>query len=225
MNSPVASRVLTILMPAWNEQDGIRRAVAAALEAAGDLVVGNEVSAVEVLIVDDGSTDDTALILDELQRDDDRVRFVRHSDNRGLGAALRTGFGEANGSLILYTDADLPFDLAEIGKALRLQRHYDADIVAAYRHDRTGEGLRRVAYSYLYNSLVRAVFGLTVRDVNFAAKLMRADLFDRITLRSDGSFIDVELLARADRDGSRIINSVSTTSRGPVGCRPCRRVR
>jgi hypothetical protein len=84
-------------------------------------------------------------------------------------------------------------------------RIYEADIVSAYRFERTGEGLRRLVYSYVYNHLVQALFGLRLRDMNFAFKLVRRPVFDLVELRSEGSFIDVELLARAHRLGFRIV--------------------
>jgi hypothetical protein len=106
---------------------------------------------------------------------------------------------------VLYTDADLPFDMAEVSKAVRLLRLYEADVVSAYRFDRTGEGGRRLLYSYVYNRLIQTVFGLRLRDMNFAFKLMRRSLLDNIELRSEGSFIDVELLARAQKLGFSIV--------------------
>ena len=106
---------------------------------------------------------------------------------------------------MLYTDADLPFDMAEVSKAVRLLRMYEADIVSAYRFDRTGEGARRLIYSYVYNHLVQALFHLRLRDMNFAFKLVRRNVLDHVELRSEGSFIDVELLARAQRLGFRIV--------------------
>jgi hypothetical protein len=99
----------------------------------------------------------------------------------------------------------MPFDLADLHKALRLMRVYDADIVSAYRFDRTGEGGRRALYSYIYNSLVKVVFGLRIRDVNFAFKLLRRNVLAHLDLQSEGSFIDAELLAKAQRLGFNII--------------------
>jgi glycosyltransferase involved in cell wall biosynthesis len=133
------------------------------------------------------------------------VSVVHHPTNRKLGGSLKTGFANATGELILYTDADLPFDMAEAVKAVRLMRIYEADIVSAYRFDRTGEGARRLVYSYVYNHLVQTMFGLRLRDMNFAFKLVRKSVFDNVELRSEGSFIDVELLARAQRLGFRIV--------------------
>ena len=137
--------------------------------------------------------------------EDPRIRVVHHPVNRKLGGSLKTGFAEATGELVLYTDADLPFDMAELSKAVRLLRLYDADIVSAYRFDRTGEGPRRLVYSYAYNHLIQLLFGLRLRDMNFSFKLCRRAVFDHIELKSEGSFIDVELLARAQRLGYEIV--------------------
>lgn len=217
---------LTILFPAYNEVEGLERTVAAAIEAGDSLVGLGEIDDYEVLVVDDASTDGTGDLADTLAARHERVRAVHHSVNRKLGGSIRTGLAEARGRCVLYTDADLPFDLFELEKAFRLLRHYDADIVAIYRHDRTGEGLRRLVYSYAYNSLIRTALGLRVRDVNFAGKLIRREVLEAVTLHSEGSFIDVELLAKAQRRGFRIIQfgvdyfprsrGVSTLSSAPV---------
>jgi len=77
--------------------------------------------------------------------------------------------------------------------------------VSAYRFDRTDEGLVRVVYSFFYNALVRVLFGVRVRDVNFAFKVCRSAIFRNITLRSEGSFIDAELIVRAKKLGYPIV--------------------
>ena len=196
---------LTIFYPMWNEEATIERAVGAAFEAGELLVAAGEIGRYDVLIVNDASTDRTGEIADALAAGDPRVSVVHHPTNRKLGGSLKTGFANATGELILYTDADLPFDMAEADKAVRLMRIYEADIVSAYRFDRTGEGPRRLVYSYVYNHLVQTMFGLRLRDMNFAFKLIRRSVFDHVDLQSEGSFIDVELLARAHRLGFRIV--------------------
>jgi glycosyltransferase involved in cell wall biosynthesis len=196
---------LTIFFPMWNEELTIERAVAAAFEAGDELVERGEIGWYEVLVIDDASTDDTGAIADKLAAEHSNVRVVHHETNRKLGGSLKTGFSSARGELILYTDADLPFDMAEAAKAVRLLRLYQADIVSAYRLDRTGEGPRRLVYSYVYNHLVQLLFGLRVRDMNFAFKLVRRRIFEHVELKSEGSFIDVELLARAHRLGYQIV--------------------
>lgn len=196
---------LTVFFPAWNESETIARAVEAAREAGDALIEAGEIAWWEVLIIDDASTDDTGAIADELAAADDRVRVVHHAHNKKLGGSLKTGFAESRGELVLYTDADLPFDMAELAKAVRLLRIYDADIVSAFRFDRTGEGPRRLVYSYVYNHLVQLVFGLHMRDMNFACKLVHRRVLAQVELRSEGSFIDVELLARSQRLGFSIV--------------------
>jgi glycosyltransferase involved in cell wall biosynthesis len=198
-------RSLTFMFPMWNEEEMIHRTVDAARETATDLISAGDIGDYEVLIVDDASTDKTGKIADELAATDSHVRVVHHAVNRKLGGSVRTGLAEAAGDLVLYTDADMPFDLADLGKALRLMRVYDADIVSAYRFDRTGEGARRALYSYVYNSTVKVLLGLRMRDVNFAFKLLRREILRHIELESEGSFIDVELLAKAQRRGFHII--------------------
>jgi glycosyltransferase involved in cell wall biosynthesis len=196
---------LSLLFPMWNEEAGIRHAVAAAREACESLRAAGEIADWEILLVDDASTDATGEIADAMAAEDPRIRVAHHPVNRKLGGSIRTGLDLARHELVLYSDADLPFDLGEAAKACRLLRMYRADIVSAYRHDRTGEGVIRALYSYGYNWLVRAVFGLRIRDVNFAFKLCRRRVFEHVRLESEGSFIDAELLARASRMGFRVI--------------------
>lgn len=200
-----AGALFSFVFPMWNEEEIIERTVVAAHEAGQRLILEGEVADYEIVVVNDASTDATGTIADRLAAQDPRVRAVHHPHNRKLGGTIKTGFAEARGDFVLYTDADLPFDLLDTIKAMRLLRIYEADIVSAYRLDRTGEGPRRAVYSYAYNSLVRLAFGLHVRDVNFAFKLMRRPVLDKVTLSSEGSFIDAELLCRAQAAGFRTI--------------------
>ena len=192
---------LTVFFPMWNEELYAQSTLEAAIEVCEALLADREIGSYELLVVDDGSTDRTASIVGRMAADQRRVRLIRHSRRRGLGGCLKTGFANARGELVLYTDADLPCDLAELAKACRLLRYHDADIVSAYRHDRTGEGPRRAVYSFVYNWLIRLSFGCHLRDVNFSFKLCRRSIFDHISLESESSFIDAELLIRAHKLG------------------------
>lgn len=198
-------KLLTIFYPMWNEEEYIHRALGAGREACDLLLAAGEIGDYELLIINDASTDSTGRIADELAATDRRVRVVHHPANRKLGGSLKTGFAESRGDLILYSDADLPFDMDELQKACRVMRHYEADIVSTYRFDRTGEGYVRVVYSFFYNSLVKILFGVKMRDVNFAFKLVRKRVFDHVVLESEGSFIDAELVIRAQRYGYRVV--------------------
>jgi len=196
---------LSVFFPMWNEQDYIARAVEAAREECDDLVAGGEIADYEIIIVNDASTDRTGAMADELAASDPRVRVVHHPVNRKLGGSMKSGFEAATGDLVLYTDADLPFDMHDVHKAIRLLRYYEADVVSAYRFDRTGEGMVRTVYSTLYNLMVRVMFGVRMRDINFAFKLCRTRIFERVDLKSEGSFIDAELVVRAMRHGYTVI--------------------
>ncbi len=95
--------------------------------------------------------------------------------------------------------------MEEVPRAIRLLREYDADIVSAYRFDRTGEGYTRAIYTFFYNVLVRTMFRVKARDINFAFKLCRRRVFDHVELRSEGSFIDAELIIRATKLGYELL--------------------
>lgn len=199
------SGVLSIFFPMWNEEAYLTRAVDAAREVCVQLVESGEISGYELIVVDDASTDATGRLADELAATDPHVRVVHHERNRKLGGSIKSGFAAATGDLVLYTDADLPFEMVEVVRAVRVMRVYEADVVSAYRLDRTGEGPRRAVYSFVYNGLVQLMFGTRVRDINFAFKLCRRRVLDHVTLVSEGSFIDAELIIRAQRTGFEIV--------------------
>lgn len=196
---------LSFVVPAFNEEQTVEHLVQSC-QATGDcLIETGDISDYELVIINDGSTDSTGAICDELAREDRRLVVVHHSCNRTLGAALRSGFAMSKGRWVLYTDADLPFDLAELEGMLRHARRHDADVVAGFRLNRAGEGARRSVYSFIYNRLIRLRFAVEARDVNFAAKLLRREVLGNIELRSNGSFIDAELLIRSERAGFRTV--------------------
>jgi len=187
---------LSVVIPAFNEEAYVERCVSS-LESVLRELTGD----FEIIVVDDGSRDRTWAILESLQRSRPYLVTVRHERNQGLGRTLRSGFERCTKAVTFYTDADLPFDFVELGRGLRVMRFNDADVIAGFRHDRTSEGIRRIVYSFSYNLLIRLVFGLRIRDVNFSFKLLRTAAIRRMDLRSDGSFIDAEMLIQADRLG------------------------
>jgi glycosyltransferase involved in cell wall biosynthesis len=200
-NLPTTSRdnvpSLSVFMPMYNEKAYVERMVAKA-----HLVLGKLTKEYEVLLVDDGSTDGSAQIADALAAEDEHVRVVHHPRNLGYGTALRTGFANASKELVFYTDCDEPVDLNDLGRALALMTS-DMDLVVGYRTDRH-DTPRRWLYSYIYNALMRLLFGVRVRDVNFSFKLVRSAVLQRVSLRAGSTFIDGELLAEAMRNGFRI---------------------
>ena len=191
---------ISVVFPLFNEEDYVLRAYEAAVDALGPIT-----NDYEIILVNDASTDRTSEIVELLRAKDSRVKALHNPVNRRLGGTLRAGYAAATKELVLYTDADLPFDLHEVRKAVRLLEVQKADVVSAYRFDRTSEGFLRTVYSFFYNSLVRALFGLAIKDVNFSFKLFKRELLEKFTLKSDGSFIDVEFLCRARKAGAHII--------------------
>jgi glycosyltransferase involved in cell wall biosynthesis len=192
---------ISVVVPMYNEEAYVRRTVDAVRAALRDL--GGEGH--EIILVNDASTDRTANLADEIAREDPSVTVLHNDRNRRLGGSLRRAYAAATKDLILYTDADLPFDLMELPRAVRLLDYQQADVLSAYRFDRTSEGVLRTLYTLAYTALIRTLFSLRLRDVNFSFKLFRRSLLDRIELRSEGSFIDVEFLLRARKAGAAII--------------------
>jgi glycosyltransferase involved in cell wall biosynthesis len=205
VSDAASSETLSIFFPMWNEEEYIERALGHAKEVCEELVAAGSIADYELIVVDDASTDMTGKIADEMAAADRHVRVVHHPVNRKLGGSMKTGFASATGDLILYSDADLPFDMREVHKALRLMRLYEADIVSAYRFDRIGEGPSRAIYTFFYNVLIRRLFEVRMRDINFAFKLVRRRVFDHVRLVSEGSFIDAELIIRARKLGYHVI--------------------
>lgn len=196
---------LSVFYPMWNEEEYIERALYFGHRACQGLIDSGDIADYELIVIDDASSDRTPEIADKIAAEDPRVRVVHHAQNRKLGGAMKTGFAAATGDLVLYTDADLPFDMGELPRAVRLLRDYEVDIISAYRFDRTGEGSLRAIYTWVYNGLIKALFGVKVRDINFAFKLCRTRIFDDIELKSEGSFIDAELVIRSTRMGYQIM--------------------
>ncbi len=188
---------LSLVIPMFNEEENIEHALACAIGALARHC-GEDW---EIVVVDDASEDRSAAIVERESAAEPRIRLLRHPVNRRLGATLKTGFAATRKDVVLYMDADLPFDPEAIGPALRAMTVTRADLIAGYRLDRTGEGLRRTIYSYLYNSLIGLLFGWPHRDINFSFKLIRREVLEAIELKSEGSLIDAELIVKAKNLG------------------------
>jgi len=199
MTGPARPR-LTFFFPAYNEEENVAETVRRALEEIGPLVDGS----IEVLIVDDGSTDRTPELADALAVADMRVR-VHHQENRGYGGALRAGFANAAGELIGFSDGDLQFDLGEMSRLLdRLDdEHRPVDAVIGYRVKRS-DPPHRLIIAKTYNTIVSVLFGLRVRDIDCAMKLLRREVFDGLLLETDSPFLSAELLIKLKARGERI---------------------
>lgn len=195
LNGPLSS--LSVFFPACNEAGNIERVVHSALEVCTPLA-----GWLEVIVVDDGSVDDTPRLVTALSKKDGRVRLVRHETNRGYGGAIKSGLEAARGDYVFYTDGDGQFDIAEI--TLLMDRLDGADLVAGYRIHRS-DPPHRLINARLYHLLIRALFGLKMKDVDCAFKLLRRTILKSFTLKSEGALISAEFLLRTQAAGFRIV--------------------
>jgi glycosyltransferase involved in cell wall biosynthesis len=205
-SAPGAAARLDVVVPAHDEAESIAWAIRALREGLDAAAAGGSVAAGEVIVAIDRSTDGTEDIVRGVAEEPGAaVRIVR--GDGGLGAAIRAGLTACTGDLVVYTDADLPFDPIELPRLVGALRRYEADALCGYRFDRTSEGTRRAAQSHAFNLLVRAALPVRVRDVNFACKLLTREALDVVLpeLQSEGPFIDVELVARLERHGLRVV--------------------
>jgi glycosyltransferase involved in cell wall biosynthesis len=190
---------ISLFLPAWNEEEYLERAVARAVK-----VLSRLSDDWELIIVDDASTDRTPAIADTLAEKHRQLRVVHHEKNLKLGGAIKTGLAASTKDIVVYSDTDLPFDLDELERALHLMDYLEADMICAFRFDRTSEGLKRIAYSFFYNALIRNLFDVQLKDINFSFKVMHRRVLESIELKSEGSFIDAELVVKAIRKGFRV---------------------
>lgn len=189
---------LSVFFPAYNEEENLENIVNSALRFLSE--VGGQY---EVLIINDGSQDKTGEITDHLARAHPGiVRVIHHSQNRGYGAALKSGLYNSKFGWIFFTDSDGQFDIRELKKFLDVRE--DADLVIGHRI-RRADSLVRVINAELYGFLIRVLFGLSVRDINCAFKLIKREVIRKIPkLRSEGALINAELLIQAKRYGFKI---------------------
>jgi dolichol-phosphate mannosyltransferase len=201
-NPSVASQTLagdrlSLVIPAWNEEACIDQALREATEALAQIT-----AEYEIIVVDDGSEDQTTEIVAAWAERDAHVRLVRHGKNEGYAAALRSGFAAARLELVAFTDADCQFELGDLEYMLPLARRYD--IVCGSRLNRQDPTARRF-YSWGYNTLVRLLMGSPVHDLDCALKIFHRDRLTAIWPQADGYFINTEMLSRARLVGQSIV--------------------
>jgi glycosyltransferase involved in cell wall biosynthesis len=179
---------LSLCMPAYNEQQTITDTLRSALA-----VLPQFVEQFEIVVVDDGSRDETALRVAAIARQNPSVRLVRHGHNRGYGAAVTTALRAAAGELVMFTDSDGQFNLLDAARLL--VRLDEADLVIGYRKQRADD-LQRRLNAWLWGWLVRCLLGFRVRDLDCAFKLFHRETIDALQLTAPGACINAEILAQ-----------------------------
>ncbi|MBM4283645.1 MAG: glycosyltransferase family 2 protein [Deltaproteobacteria bacterium] len=191
---PCAGAGLSVVLPAYNEEENLEAAVAHCLDR---LPRVTELP-FEVVVVNDGSRDRTGELLDRLAAAHPQVRRVHHACNQGYGQAVLTGIRNTRYDLIFFTDADLQFDLGEIG--LLFPHLQDHDLVVGYRLNRQ-DPPHRLLFAYGWNKLMRLLFGLRIRDVDCAFKLFRRRVMENLTIISRGAMTSAEIMVRTRAAG------------------------
>jgi glycosyltransferase involved in cell wall biosynthesis len=189
MTPPGPGTGLSIFFPAYNDSGTIASLVITALRTARRLTPDHE-----VIVVNDGSADGTAEILEELASIYPQVRIVTHEHNRGYGGALRSGFATATRELVFYTDGDAQYDPSEM-EALWRRFDQDVDLVNGYKISRS-DPLHRIIIGRIYHHLVKTLFRLTVRDVDCDFRMMRRSIFDKVRLEKNSGVICLEMMKK-----------------------------
>ena len=188
-----------MLMPVYNER--------ATIEAAIDRVLAEDhsVDGLELIVVDDGSTDGTSEFLDNGDWPE-HVHVLRHDRNRGKGAALRTGLQHATGEYCTIMDADLEYDPSNFAALLAPLRAGEADAVFGVRGFQAHS-----AYSFWYvvgNKTVtlaaNVLYNAWLSDLMTCQKVLRTSLFRTLPLRANGFAFEAEITGRLLRAGARI---------------------
>lgn len=185
---------LSVFFPAYNEEGNIRKTVTSAaktLESVADKW--------EIIIVDDGSSDRTLEIAQELVGGDKRIRVVSHKQNLGYGAALKTGFETAKYPWVAFTDSDGQFDFSEIQKFIA--KKDEADLILGYRKKRADSFLRKL-YTFGWASLARIILGLKAKDYSSGFKMIKKSVYEKIQpLVGEEKVTQIEMLVKARRKG------------------------
>jgi len=195
---PTKSPGLSVFFPAYNDSGTIASLVITAIQSASKLTPNYE-----VIVVNDGSSDSTGQILDELARLYPQVRVVTHTVNRGYGGALRSGFGAASKEIIFYTDGDAQYDPSEM-EVLWQKMAPGTDLVNGFKISRA-DPLHRIIIGRIYHHTVKTLFGLRVRDVDCDFRLLRRSIFDTVRLEKNSGVICLEMMKKIQDAGFTIV--------------------
>lgn len=195
---PAVNKVpeLSLFLPAYNEADNIKKTV---LDA--DKVLKKVARKYEILVIDDGSKDNTGAIVKSLIKKNKNVRLITHKPNRGYGGAFKSGLYGARYQLVSFIDSDGQFDYSEITKFIPLLK--DNDLVIGYRIKRQ-DNFFRVLNANLWKLWMWFLFGLWVKDIDCAFKVIKKPVIDSITLTTESALTSAEFLIRVRQAGYKL---------------------
>jgi len=183
---------ISFVLPMYNENDTIARTLKDLSGMAERL--SNDY---EIIVSDDGSSDNSGAVVLEMAKSDSRVKLERLEKNTKFGGALKAGLKRAERDVIVYTDSDLPIGLEDLKGALKVLD--SCDIVTAYSKVHKGETLKRKVMSKVYNFLIQVLFRTNIKDINSGFKIFRKKVFKGMELISNSPFVDVEIFVNAKR--------------------------
>lgn len=188
---------LSVFFPAYNEEANIESTITKALG-----ILPRVAKKWEIVVVNDGSTDQTGKIIEGMIEKEKKIRMITHTPNRGYGAALKTGLFQSKYGLIAFTDADGQFDFSEITKFLNEIKK--ADLVIGYRLERRDSFLRRLI-GFLLKVWNFVFFQVWFRDADCGFKLVRKEVIDKIgELKTESAITEAEFLIKAKKTGFKI---------------------
>jgi len=179
---------LSVFFPVYNEEANLEVLIEQALR-----IIPSLAKKYELLIINDGSNDESLKIAKELSSKNKFLRVINHKFNRGYGEVLKTGIKNSQYEWIFWTDSDLQFDLAELANFIKESSKYEA--IIGYRKKRV-EGLRRYFNAGLFKLYIDLLFRIHVKDIDCAFKLFKADLLKKLRLSSGSAFTSAEILYR-----------------------------
>lgn len=183
---------ISVFFPAYNDAPSLPALVARAFE-----VLRAHASDYEVIVVNDGSHDNSGEVLDALAKKfAPHMRVITHPKNRGYGGALRSGFAAATKELVFYTDGDGQYDVGELPKLLALMSG-DTGFVNGYKLERN-DPWHRICIGNVYNAFARFMFRIQLHDIDCDFRLIRRSLLDEIQLTSTSGTICVELVRKLE---------------------------
>ncbi len=188
---------LSIFFPFWNEGKNVKKVMEDAISVAKEVSVNWE-----IIMVDDGSSDDTKEECRKFSKRFKNIKLVSHTPNRGYGAALRSGLENSKYKYIVFTDGDRQFDFSQVTKFI--DEIKNADIVIGYRKQRQDSFIRHILMNLL-KVWDYVFFRFYFRDIDCGFKMFRKSAVEKISpLRSEGAMVTTEILAKARRKGLRI---------------------
>ncbi|MBI3008789.1 MAG: glycosyltransferase family 2 protein, partial [Candidatus Omnitrophica bacterium] len=187
---------ITVFFPLYNDEATVEKLVNDTLSLLKSIT-----NDYELILVNDGSIDNTGAICSRLANKNAKIRVIQHEKNKGYGAALKAGFTNATKELVFYTDGDGQYDVKEL--AGLLPYIHEVDVVTGYKIKRSDPVYRKVL-GKIYHWTAKFLFSLRVKDIDCDFRLLRRSIFNNITLESDSGVICVEMMKKIQNAGYKI---------------------